>query len=217
MSAFGNNDFKNTTWGDYVLQHPEEDVYLEGPPRKAATYKAKTSAARRSPPRPRMVIEPLPENVLNNLNIRRRENDEADLLRSGLTLQNIYAPPRRRSPSPRRRSPSPRRRAPSPRRRSPSPPRRRASPPRRRSPSVNEFGRNLTRNYRRRAPVPTRRNVSPLRYMRASNGRLINEFGRNVPRGSPPRAPRGPRFYNERSRTYRLPTRYYDDATGRYS
>jgi hypothetical protein len=39
--------------------------------------------------------------------------------------------------------------------------------------------------------------------MRASDGRLINEFGRNVPR-----------FYNERSRTYRLPRRY--NATDRY-
>jgi len=205
VSVFGNNDFKNTTWGDYALQHPEEDVYLEGPPRKAATYKAKT----------RRVTEAIPENYLDKINLMRRKNDEADLLRSGLTLQDIYGPPRR-SPSPRRRASPPRRRSPSPRRRSPSPPRRRASPPRRRSPSVNEFGRNLTRNYRRRAPVPTRRNVSPLRYMRASNGRLINEFGRNVPRGSPPRIPRGPRFYNERSRTYRLPTRYYNDATGRY-
>ena len=124
--------------------------------------------------------------------------------------------PRRRSPSPRRRSPSPRRRSPSPRRRSPSPrrrysPRRRSPSPRysrRRSPSVNEFGRNMTRNYRPRRQSP--RGASPLRYTVTANGRTVNEFGRNASRAQG----RGPRSNGTRGR--RRPIHVFDDKTMSY-
>ena len=120
---------------------------------------------------------------------------------------------RRRSPSPRRRSPSPRRRSPSPRRRSPS--------PRRRSPSVNEFGRNMTRNYRRKQS-PSRhrrrysRNTSPIRYTVTQNGRTVNEFGRNMHQGYSSRRAVGPRFFNEKTKTYKRPIHVFNEKTKTY-
>ncbi len=136
--------------------------------------------------------------------------------------------PRRRSPrrqSPRRQSPS--RRSQSPRRRSRSPThkrrygvgrryvaapgyesRRRSRSPRRRSPSVNEFGRNMTRNYgpRRRGS----RNVSPLRYTVGNNGYTVNEFGRDIPVR---RQGQGPRFNTRRQRR---PIHVFDEKTMTY-
>jgi hypothetical protein len=85
---------------------------------------------------------------------------------------------------------------------------------------VNEFGRNMTRNYRRhRSPSRRRRgsrNASPLRYTVAPNGRTVNEFGRDVPRAPTRRGPTGPRFYNAKSRTYKRPIHVFDEKTKTY-
>ena len=129
-------------------------------------------------------------------------NRRGPVRRYGVGSRYVAAPgfgSRRRSPSPRRRSPSPRRRSPSPRRYS-----------RRRSPSVNEFGRNLTRNYNRRPRRQSRgsRNTSPLRYTVAANGRTVNEFGRNIPERQ------GSRF--NRTRGQRRPIHVFDEKTKTY-
>ncbi len=182
--------------------------------------------------RERMGLPPRPNKTPSRE--RRRRNAE-----KARTARRRRSPsPRRRSPSPRRRSPSPRRRSrspvrrygvgrryvaapgfgsrrrsPSPRRRSPSPRRRSPSPrySRRRSPSVNEFGRNMTRNYRPRRQSPRgSRNASPLRYTVTEDGRTVNEFGRDIP--ARPSA-RGSRFNTRRQRR---PIHVFDEKTQTY-
>ena len=166
---------------------------------------------------------------------RRRSDERRRTARRRRSPSPRRESPRRRSPSPRRRSRSPVRRygvgrryvaapgfgsrhgrshrSPSPRRRSPSPRRRSPSPrySRRRSPSVNEFGRNMTRNYRPRRQSPRgSRNASPLRYTVAEDGRTVNEFGRDIP--ARPDA-RGPRFSTRRQRR---PIHVFDEKTKTY-
>ena len=123
--------------------------------------------------------------------------------------------PRSQSPRRRSRSPSPKRRYGVGRkyvaapgfgsRRKPSPKPRYS---RRRSPSVNEFGRNMTRNYgpRRRGS----RNASPLRYTVTNNGYTVNEFGRDIPVR---RQGQGPRFNTRRQRR---PIHVFDEKTKTY-
>jgi len=170
-----------TTWGNYALEHPEEDRRLSEPPRAAATYKAKTYL----PEANTMVTRPIPEDEVDNLNLMRRDDDRADIRKSEREyddyLRKSGFAPRIRSPSRtyRRRSPS-RERSPKRgtyRRRSPSRSPRRGTY-RRRSPSWGP--RRRSRSPRRRSRSPRRRE-SPIRYMRAPNGRTVNEFGRNLP------------------------------------
>ena len=208
-------------------------TYLPDAPRWAArqeTIAEEASAERANTP------TPLRESNLENLGINKYSyNRQRE--RMGLRPRPNRTPSRerrartyrarRRSPSPNRRgsrrygvgsryvaapgfgsrrrsrSGSPRRRSPSPRRRSPSP---RYS--RRRSPSVNEFGRNMTRNYRPRRVSP--RGSSPLRYTVAANGRTVNEFGRNVSRTER----RWPRSNGTRGR--RRPIHVFDEKTKTY-
>jgi arginine/serine-rich splicing factor 2 len=112
------------------------------------------------------------------------------------------SPRRSRSPS---RSRSPKRRG-KHRGRRPSP----------RRPSVNEFGRNMTRNYRRKPSPITRRRPSPRRYTIAENGRAVDEFGRNIPRGPPPKKAVGTRFFNEKTRKYKRPIHVFNNVTRTY-
>jgi hypothetical protein len=74
----------------------------------------------------------------------------------------------------------------------------------------------MTYNYRRAPRRSHRPSVSPLRYTVAPNGRTVNEFGRNVPRSQSRRRRSGPRFFNERTKTYKLPVKIYNDVTGTY-
>ena len=164
---------------------------------------------------------------MENIDRDKRSYDRY-LERMGLPPRANKTPPRRRQPVRRyvsRRSRSPSRRS---RGRSRSPSRSRSSgrkgkhrrsSSRRRSPrrpSVNEFGRNLTRNYRRKPSPVTRRRPSPRRYTVAENGRTVDEFGRNIPRGPPPKKAVGTRFFNEKTRKYKRPIHVFNNVTRTY-
>lgn len=148
----------------------------------------KNRTARRRSPSPRRSQSPR----------NRRRHSRSPVRRYGVGRRYVAAPGSRRE----RRSPSPRR---SYSRRSHS----RRSHSRRRSPSVNEFGRNMTRNYRRRGS----RNASPVRYTIAADGRPVNEFGRNIPNRRYTQA-RGSRFNG--SRRQRRPIHVFDEKTQSY-
>jgi len=211
---------------------PEANEWIQ----KQKTIEEESSRERRNTP------NSLSPSNLENIEKNKRSYDRY-LERKGLPPRRRSPSPRRRGSSPRRRGSSPRRRGSSPRhrrrhmanvshnwrrqstqrRRSPSPRRRSPSPrhySRRRSltPNVNEFGRNMTYNYRRSPRRSQRPRVSPLRYTVAANGRTVNEFGRNAPRyqSTRRRSPSGPRFFNEKTKTYRRPVKAYDEVSGTY-
>jgi hypothetical protein len=79
----------------------------------------------------------------------------------------------------------------------------------------------MTRNYRRKQS-PSRhrrhysRNTSPIRYTVTQNGRTVNEFGRNMHQGYSSRRAVGPRFFNEKTKTYKRPIHVFNEKTKTY-
>ncbi len=199
------NNLEDLGINKYSYNRQRERMGLRPRPNRTSSRERRRTARRYRSPSPRRDYRRASRRRSQSPSPNRR----GPVRRYGVGRSYVAAPgfgSRHRSPSPRRRSPSPRRRSPSPRRRSPSPRRRSPSPrySRRRSPSVNEFGRNLTRNYR------PRRGPSPLRYTVAANGRTVNEFGRNVSRTEG----RWPRSNGTRGR--RRPIHVFDEKTKRY-